>query len=234
MHIGKAIAAVVLVLAAAVPARAEVQLRIRDGHVSLTATNATVREILAEWARVGQTRIVNGERVPGGPITVELNDVPEEDALEVILRAAAGYVAAPRPTTVANLSRFDRILVMPTSTPTRGSVAPTPPPAVPQPQLPPQFQEPSFPPGPGIDDEGGEEEEPAPNVVMPNARGPIFNAFPQPPQGQPTQAAPANPIGMPGAYPPVQGQAPVGVAVPGMVVPAPAQPSQPGAPPNEP
>ncbi len=57
------------VLSWAAPARAEVQLRIENGLVSLKATNATVREILAEWARVGQTRIVNGERMPGGPIT---------------------------------------------------------------------------------------------------------------------------------------------------------------------
>ena len=84
------------VLSWAAPAHAEVQLRIENGLVSLKATNATAREILAEWARVGQTRIVNAERVPGGPITIELTDVTEEQALDIILRSAAGYVAAPR------------------------------------------------------------------------------------------------------------------------------------------
>ena len=39
----------------------------KDGRVTLAANGATVREILAEWARVGQTRIVNGERVTGAP-----------------------------------------------------------------------------------------------------------------------------------------------------------------------
>jgi hypothetical protein len=38
---------------------AEVQLSIQDGRVKLVARDATVREILAEWARVGQTKIIN-------------------------------------------------------------------------------------------------------------------------------------------------------------------------------
>ena len=69
-------------VSAAAPAGAEVQLKIENGAVWLTATDATVREILAEWARVGQTRIVNGEKVPGGPVTIELTNVPEERALD--------------------------------------------------------------------------------------------------------------------------------------------------------
>src|SRR5687767_1301981 len=100
----------VVFFAAAVPARADVQLSIENGQVSLTATNATVREILAEWARVGQTRIVNGDRIPGGPISIQLSGVTEEQALEVILRSVAGYVVAPRPTAIINASRYDRIL----------------------------------------------------------------------------------------------------------------------------
>ena len=58
--------------------------------------NATLRQILAEWARVGQTKIVNAERVPGGPMTLELTNVPEVEALEILLRSAGGYVLAPR------------------------------------------------------------------------------------------------------------------------------------------
>src|SRR6188508_1790504 len=88
-------AALVVILAAST-ASAEVQLAIRDGRVTLTATNATVRQILSEWARIGQTKIVNVERIPGGPVTLELNNVPEATALEVLLRAMSGYIAAPR------------------------------------------------------------------------------------------------------------------------------------------
>src|SRR5438132_9950450 len=104
-----------LALAAAVclgisaPASAEVRLTIQDGRVSLVAKDATLRQILAEWARIGQTRIVNGDRVPGGPVTLQLTNVSEEQALDTLLRSLTGYVAAPRPTMAANLSRFDRI-----------------------------------------------------------------------------------------------------------------------------
>ena len=101
-------------LAAAVPAHAEVHLTIQNGRVSLVAKDATLTQILAEWAKVGKTTIVNGERVPGGPLTLQLTDVPEEQALDTLLRALSGYVAAPRATAVAGLSRFDRIVVMPT------------------------------------------------------------------------------------------------------------------------
>ena len=83
-------------LAAGSTALADVQLTIRDGRVSLVAKDATVRQILTEWARVGQTKIVNVERIPGGPITLELKDVPEQEALEVLLRSVSGYMAAPR------------------------------------------------------------------------------------------------------------------------------------------
>src|SRR6476619_5459636 len=101
-------------LLAVAPAVADVRLTMQNGRVSIVAKDATVRQILTEWARVGQTKIVNVERVPGGPVSIELNNVPESQALEVLLRAMSGYIAAPRAVDVANLSRFDRIIVMPT------------------------------------------------------------------------------------------------------------------------
>ncbi len=51
--------AATLSLAPAASARADVQIAMRDGRVTLDAAGATVREILAAWAKVGQTRIVN-------------------------------------------------------------------------------------------------------------------------------------------------------------------------------
>ncbi|RPJ84168.1 MAG: hypothetical protein EHM13_05510, partial [Acidobacteria bacterium] len=96
-------------LAAASPASAgEVKLQIRNGRVTLEASNATVREILAEWARVGGTRFVNAERVPGGPVTLLLTDVPEAKALDTVLRSVSGYMAAPRPAAAPGASVYDR------------------------------------------------------------------------------------------------------------------------------
>lgn len=86
-----------------------------DGRVTIVAHNATPRQVLEEWARQGHTRIVNVERVMGAPDTFELKDVPESRALATLLRSVAGYIAAPRPTPMANASMFDRILILPTS-----------------------------------------------------------------------------------------------------------------------
>jgi hypothetical protein len=73
-----------------------VSLQFNNGRVTLNAQNAPIRSILVEWARLGGTRIVNGDRVGGAPVTLELDDVPERYALEILLRTAAGYVVTAR------------------------------------------------------------------------------------------------------------------------------------------
>ena len=83
-------------LAAASTASADVQITMRDGRVSVIAKDATLRQILAEWAKVGQTKILNADRVPGAPLTLQLNNVPETQALDTLLRTVSGYVASPR------------------------------------------------------------------------------------------------------------------------------------------
>src|SRR5262249_6850611 len=113
-------------------ALAEVKVTMHDGLVTIVAKDVTVRQILAEWARVGDAKVVNAERLPGGPVSIELTDVPETQALDMLLRSAAGYMAAPRATVVANLSHFDRVIVLPTSTAPRNSA---PPPSFQQPQF---------------------------------------------------------------------------------------------------
>src|SRR4029079_6410547 len=91
-----AILGVAACLCAVSTASADVQVTMNSGRVSLVAKNATVRQILTEWARVGQTKIVNVERLPGGPIPVQLDNVTESQALEILLRTLSGYIAAPR------------------------------------------------------------------------------------------------------------------------------------------
>ena len=92
------VAAAAILLMSAVPVRAQaVTVRFHDGLVTLTARNAPLRAILAEWARLGGTTIVNGERVAGPPLTLELNAVSERQALDVILRTVSGYMLGARP-----------------------------------------------------------------------------------------------------------------------------------------
>jgi len=217
--------AIVMCLLAASAASADVQLQLHDGRVSIVAKDATVRQILAEWARVGQTKVVNVERIPGGPLTLELSNMPEAQALDVLLRSVSGYMAAPRGTAVANLSVYDRIIVMPTVAAPRPAASAAPPA--------PAFQQPQFTPAaPPPDDDA--DDPPHANVQMPQPpRPPVFNAFP-PPQvggaggsgapvqgGQPAQPAfGSTPSGAPGG----------GVSTPGMmtqpVQPAPVNPAQ--------
>jgi hypothetical protein len=230
-------------------AQAEVHLIIRDGHVDLDARDATVRQILTEWARVGQTRIVNSEGVTGAPVTLQLSNVPEAQALEILLRSVSGYMTAPRPVDVSNASQFDRILVMPTSTPPK--VAATPQPAFQPPQafgpagalpLPVDDQDDDVPPG-------------GQPIAVPNGRGgPVFPQYPNAAPGgrgpgsqqqgapfvqpaYPQNSYPQNPAfqqqqqqAPPPSQNPPAGNMPVGVSTPGMVVQPPPQGNQPGQP----
>ena len=115
------------VAASTVAAAPAVRLSFSDGRVWLSANGATVGQILAEWARVGGTHVVNGERVAGQPLTLELSGVPEMQALDIVLRSAGGFIAAARPpeqdSAAANVSRFGQITVLPPGAPPRADVA---------------------------------------------------------------------------------------------------------------
>jgi hypothetical protein len=147
----------------------EVRLSIANGRVTLLAQDATVREILSEWARVGETRIVNAEKLTGGPLTLELRDVPEAQALDTILRSASGHVLVPRSAGATGPSVYDRIMILATSRPPASSPV-TPAPftrTMPQPQ-----------PQQTTDDDGNESQPAAPGTV------PGTQMFPGP-AGQP-------------------------------------------------
>ena len=120
------VAAVLLGWALPLRAQQPVELQFDAGLVTLSAQNVPVRTILAEWARLGGATIVNGDRVVGPPVTIELNGVPEQQALGIILRSVAGYVLAPRGSGSNGASAFDRILILATSAAPRNP----PPPAV--------------------------------------------------------------------------------------------------------
>jgi len=96
-----------------------------SGKVRLVAQNVSVSQILAEWSRRGRTTIVNGERVPGPPVTLELENVSEQEALDIVLRNVSGYLVAARETAISGASAYDRIYILPTSSrPTTAAPAP--------------------------------------------------------------------------------------------------------------
>jgi hypothetical protein len=197
--------------------------------------------------------MVNAERIPGGPLTLELRDVPEAEALDVLLRSLSGYFAAPRAAIgAADASVFESVVVMPTIAASAPRTAAAGSPA------PPQFQ-----PVPIInqneDDQDNANVRPVGNPPPPGAqpvRPPIFSTFPAPQQGNPNNGAqprptlpsvrpgivaqpqgnpggdsPApvpQPVAQPPAAPSSRPGAPIGVSAPGMV--APAAPPQPTVP----
>jgi hypothetical protein len=110
--------AFVLALTMAWPAGAQQQLKLelKDGRVTLEANAVPARLILAEWAKVGGTKVVGGDKVSGAPLTLKLIDMPERQALDIILRNVAGFMAAPRQASAApGASTYDRILILASS-----------------------------------------------------------------------------------------------------------------------
>jgi hypothetical protein len=131
--------AVTLSAAVAGPVSAgDVKIAFRDGRVSIEAANATPRQILSEWARLGGVSVTNLDRLGGDPVSVQLVDVPEAQAIETLLRGTAGFIAALRTTGApAAGSEYEKILLLPglappptvasapAPAPTRPSDAPT-------------------------------------------------------------------------------------------------------------
>jgi hypothetical protein len=110
--------AFLLVLTIAWPAGAQqhLKLELKDGRATLEANGVPARLILAEWAKVGGTKVVGGDKVTGAPLTLKLIDMPERQALDIILRNVAGFMAAPRQASAApGASTYDRILILASS-----------------------------------------------------------------------------------------------------------------------
>lgn len=203
----------------------ELKLTIGEGRVTLIADSVPVRTILQEWARLGHSNIVNAEKVIGGPVTLRLIDVPEAEALDVVLRTASGYLAAPRPVQMANASQFDRIVILATSRPTTSASAPTP---MPQPQMQPQFPSNPGVTAPIVEDEDEPEEQAPPNAPaqMPvTAPRPGFVTSPNAPNGMQPQPQGQQPAGQ---QPPV----PVTAPRPGVIQPQQVPQTQPPPPPR--
>jgi hypothetical protein len=171
----------------------ELTVKMADGRVTVIAQEVPLRQILAEWARVGQTRMVGAEKIVGGPVTIQLVDVPEKEALDILLRSAAGYMTAPRLAATPGASLYDRVIILATSrAPVNTVTSPQPfntnRPAIPQP-LPPQ---------PPPDDDDGDPSDQGPNVPPgaglpgpPGAQGPGM-PFPGPNMGAPPGTATPN------------------------------------------
>jgi hypothetical protein len=116
------VAALLVATAGSSPAQSTVSIKFDNGNVTLIAQNAPVRTILAEWARVGGSKILNGDRVGGQPLSIRIENEPERKALAILLRNVSGYVAASRPMPASGVSSRDRIHVLPAPPPVQSTV----------------------------------------------------------------------------------------------------------------
>jgi len=219
-----------------------VQLSIRAGRLSLVAINATPAQILAAWSRAGGVLIVHAEQMPSAPISITLDSVPEEQALDTLLRPTVGYLAVRRSDPAESGSIFDRIVIVPTSQAVRQTAPASPATTFPtstSPQRPapqpagttPQVQPQGIPQGPGVtrlvgpdgqpveDDQAGAPSAPYNPGDAPDNRPRVGAPAPVPVPAQLQQTPQAE---QPNSPP----SAPVGVPRPGMVVPAPQTPQQ--------
>lgn len=206
-----------------------------DGSVNLAAQNVSVREILAEWARLCGCHVVNAERLTGGAIMLPLQfeRASQSAVLQSLLRQAAGYVLTPRRAAAQSASHYETIFILPTSNPTAAAYVPPPasnsvmvptrgvpddelPPVVPIPNptaVPPQ----NMPPAPGTSNPFGSRTS-APSVYAPGTGSPGMSL---PTVGAPGTVTSAPPAPMP--YPGGPGPLPPGAAVPIIAVPPPGQ-----------
>ena len=111
---GRLATAVVAAMALAGPVAADdLELSFSAGRVTVVAADVPLAAILDEWTRLGDTRFVAAAGLPARAVSVRLVDVPEREALRVLLRAAGGYVAESRSASQPGVSAFERVLVMP-------------------------------------------------------------------------------------------------------------------------
>lgn len=201
-----ALAITFVVVAATSAAAGEVKVTLNQGLVTILATDAPVSQILSEWARVGQMKFVNAEKMMMVIPSLQLVDVPERKALDIILRSASGYMAAERQTPLAGASVFDRIMILPYSRPPAAAAVPSSP--MPQPfnprpqpfvpQVQPDDDTPVMPPGVGQQNQPGQMTAPMPGMLsQPGQQPPNGAAQPQTlprPGFLPVPAGPQQPV----------------------------------------
>jgi hypothetical protein len=120
MHLSRSCAFLLASVLIAAPAAAQsappVSIQFQNGNVTVRTTARTpLRTVLQEWARVGRARFVNAENVTVTLEQIELVNVPEQQALAVLLRDVSGYAVGAREVTSSGPSRFDRIMLLPKS-----------------------------------------------------------------------------------------------------------------------
>jgi len=196
------VTAVVLLSWGASAYAGDLKLTMQNGRVTLIAQDVPLRQILDEWSRVGKTEIVNADKLTGPSMTLHMIDVPERQVLDILFKAATGYLVTPRLTADAGLSQYHKILVMVPSGPPAATTAGN---------------------RPVVNAPNGGLSNPMPGMNMPNSNGEDENPNLNPAFGTPAGARPpetmfnyANPLQLQQQQQQMAQPDPGGMAVPGM------------------
>ncbi len=87
------------------------QVRFQQRCVSVTADNAPLHALLAEWARAGQLKLSGLDQVTDRPVTLHLACADERHALEALL-AEADPLLVPREVHLDGASSFVAVAIL--------------------------------------------------------------------------------------------------------------------------
>jgi hypothetical protein len=225
MNTTRILGVVVALLVAAVPASAQgtrtLNISFNDGRVTLVAENVTVREILAEWARKGGSKIVNADTLSGDPVYLtEFQNQPEADVLRTLLRDAPGYGVSMRGVTDVAVSTVDAVYIITaksSAAPAAASYAAPPPAAAPV------YDPALFGDQPNTPQSAPRMIQGSPDDEIPPVRPLAGEQTPSTPERAKTTANPNLRVGPDGT---------VTSTIPGVIIPVQAAPTTPGTPPT--
>jgi hypothetical protein len=88
-----------------------VSLVLDERGVTLDARDATLREVLSEWERVGGMKLLNAEVLDDRRVTLQVSAVGEREALDILLRDLGGYVLGVRGAGASGGSQFGTLVL---------------------------------------------------------------------------------------------------------------------------
>jgi hypothetical protein len=113
----------------------KLELKFNDGLVTLRAQNVTVREVLAEWARLCDCQVIGAEKITNTTLAfpVQYVNQPEAVIMKSLLNpgivpgsVTGGYVFVPRGPGETGASAYASIRIAPVSHPTAVSYSQMP------------------------------------------------------------------------------------------------------------